>query len=59
MERLIDRPNLIELKQNVKFNNTHKTEKHGFDINNKSIDVIINAIKLAKTIVWNGPTWKI
>lgn len=56
--KLIDEPNLIELKQNVKNLILLTNEKHGFDINNKSIDVIINAIKLAKTIVWNGPLGK-
>lgn len=56
--KLVKEKQMITLKQQINNLLLLKLNETGFDIDTKSIEVIKSAIKIAKTIVWNGPLGK-
>lgn len=53
--KLCDEKEIVEISSKYKNVKVLKNNDSGFDINDKSIEVLSRAVSLAKTVVWNGP----
>lgn len=56
--KLVKEKQIVTLKQQINNLLLLKLNDTGFDIDTSSIEVIKSAIKIAKTVVWNGPLGK-